>query len=95
MKHMIIDFWPRCLGSLSDVTADCCSEYVSASGIKEFWKKIELPDGTDDSYVCTGVKATNCFMSKKTLSEKGLDGGGWIVIYKHLQVEDEGRPCVV
>ena len=34
MKLIIIDFLPRCLGSLSDGTADCCSEYMSASGIK-------------------------------------------------------------
>ena len=71
MKLMIIDFLPRCLGSLFDGTVDCCSENTSASDIKEFWKKIELPGGTNDSYVCTGVKATNCFMPKKTLSERG------------------------
>ena len=41
MKLMVIDFLPRCLGSLSDGTANCCYEYMSASGIKEFWKKIE------------------------------------------------------
>ena len=74
MKLEIIDFLPRCFGSVSAGIADCCSENMSASGIKEFWKKIELPGGADDSYVCTGVKATNCFMPKKTLSEKGLDG---------------------
>ena len=57
-----------------------------------FWKKIELPGGADDSYVCTGVKATNCFMPKKTLSEKGLEGGGWIVLNKYLQVETRDGP---
>ena len=77
---------------MSDGTADCCSENMSASGIKEFWKKIELPGGADDSYVCTGVKATNCFMPKKTLSEKGLDGGGWIVMNKYLQAETRDGP---
>ena len=92
MKLEIIDFLPRCLGSVSVGTADCCSEYMSASGIKEFWKKIEIPGGADDSYVCTGVKATNCFMPKKTLSEKGLDGGGWIVMNKYLQVETRDGP---
>ena len=54
---------------------------------QEFWKKIEFPGGADDSYVHTGVKASNCFMPKKTLSEKGPDGGGWIVMNKYLQVE--------
>ena len=33
------------------------------------------------------MKVSNCFMPKKTLSEKGLDGGGWIVMNKYLQVE--------
>ena len=66
MKLIIIDFLPRCLRSLSDGTADFCSEYMPASDIEEFWKKTELPGGTDDSYGCTSVKATNYFMPKKT-----------------------------
>merc|ERR1712107_901155 len=52
-----------------------------------FWKKIELPGGADDSYVCIGVKASNYFMPKETLSEKGPGGGGWIIMNKNLQVE--------
>ena len=92
MKFEIIDFLPRCLGSVLDGTADCCSENMSASGIKEFWKKIEFPGGAGDSYVCIGVKATNCFMPKRTLSKKGLDGGGWIVMNKNLQVETRDGP---
>ena len=92
MKLEIIDFLPRCLGSVSDGTADCCFENMSAGGIKEFWKKIELPGGADDSYVCTGVKPANCLMPKKTLSEKGLDGGGWIVMNKYMQVETKDGP---
>ena len=71
MKLEITDFLPRCLGSVSDGTADCCSENMSAGDIKEFWKKIELPGSADDSYVCTGVKATNCFMPKKTPQREG------------------------
>ena len=31
-------------------------------------------------------------MPKKTLSEKGLDGGGWIVMNKYLQVETRDSP---
>merc|ERR1712136_546682 len=84
---------------MGDSAADYCSEYMAASGIKEFyeckydpkseefWKKIELPGGADDSYVCIGVKASNYFMPKETLSEKGPGGGGWIIINKNLQVE--------
>jgi len=94
----IIDFLPRCLGPLPDSAAEYCSEYMSACGIKEFydckydpkspefWKKIELPDGADESYVCIGVKASNYFMPKDTLSDKGPGGGGWIHFNEKLQV---------
>jgi len=86
------------LGPLPDSAADYCSEYMSAVGIKEFydckydakssefWKKIELPDGADVEYVCIGVKASNYFMPKETLSDKGPGGGGWIHFNKHMQV---------
>merc|ERR1712039_435599 len=65
----IFDFLPRCLGPLPDRAAEYCSEYMHASGIKEFynckydpksddfWKGIELPNGVDETYVCIGVKA--------------------------------------
>ncbi|CAE8714351.1 unnamed protein product [Polarella glacialis] len=98
IKLTIIDFLPRCLGPLPDSAANYCSEYMSASGIKEFydckfdpknpdfWKKIELPDGADETYVCIGVKASNYFMPQCTLSDKGPGGGGWIHFNKHLQV---------
>lgn len=94
----IIDFLPRCLGPLPDSAADYCSEYMHATGIKEFysckydpkspefWKAIELPDGTDETYVCIGVKASNYFMPKCTLSDKGPGGGGWIHFNKFMQV---------
>ena len=97
MKLTIIVFLPRCLGPLPDSAADYCSEYMHASGIKEFyeckydpkseefWKRIELPGGADDSYVCIGVKASNYFMPKETLSEKGPSGGGWIIMNKYLR----------
>merc|ERR1711904_432470 len=74
----IIDFLKRCLGPLPDSAAEYCSEYMMAVGIKEFynlkyepknpefWKKVELPDGADCTYVCMGVKASNYFMPKET-----------------------------
>merc|ERR1719199_447883 len=52
----------------------------------EFWKSIELPDKADEEYVCIGVKASNFFMPKETLSEKGPGGGGWIHFNKYMQV---------
>merc|ERR1712139_75843 len=53
----------------------------------EFWKSIELPDGPDIEYVCIGVKASNYFMPKEVLSDKGPGGGGWIHFNKYMQVE--------
>ena len=53
------------------------SEYLSAGGIEEFykrkydskneefWKKIELPGGADDSNVCIGVKGSNYFILRR------------------------------
>ena len=46
----------------------------------EFWSSIELPNRPDKEYVCIGVKASNYFMPKDTLSEKGPGGGGWILM---------------
>ena len=44
---------------------------------EEFWKKVELPGGVDDSYVCIEAKASNYFMPKKTLTRKPhKDDGG-------------------
>jgi len=98
LETTIIDFLPRCLGPLPEGAAEYCSEYMHAAGIKEFynmkydpksdefWKKIELPNGADESYVCIGVKASNYFMPKETLSEKGPGGGGWIHFNKYMQV---------
>merc|ERR1711967_63871 len=54
---------------------------------EEFWKKTELPPtGADYTYICIGVKASNFFMPKETLSEKGPGGGGWIHFNKFMQV---------
>jgi len=98
IKLTIIDALPRCLGPLPDSAAEYCSEYMHAAGIKEFydckydakspdfWKRVELPDGADVEYVCIGVKASNYFMPKETLSDKGPGGGGWIHFNKYMQV---------
>merc|ERR1712070_388848 len=103
LKVTIIDFLPRCLGPLPDGAAEYCSEYMHATGIKEFynmkynpkdpefWKSIELPDGPDIEYVCIGVKASNYFMPKEVLSDKGPGGGGWIHMNEYLQVEYKGE----
>jgi len=98
LKVTIIDFLPRCLGPLPDGAAMYCSEYMAAVGIKEFyglkyepksadfWKAVELPDKADFIYVCMGVKASNYFMPKETLSDKGPGGGGWIHMNFNMQV---------
>jgi len=79
IKLTIIDFLPRCLGPLPDSAAQYCEEYMDACGIKQFydckydpksadiWKKIELPNGADESYICIGVMASNYFMPASTL----------------------------
>merc|ERR1719230_2450901 len=55
----------------------------------DFWKTVELPDGADYTYVCMGVKASNFFMPKETLSDKGPGGGGWIHFNEALQVTEK------
>merc|ERR1711972_949529 len=94
----IIDFLPQCLGPLPAKAAKYCSKYMEKKKIKqhyntkydaksqEFWDKIGLPNKPDKEYVCIGVKASNYFMPKECLSEKGPGGGGWIHFNKKLQV---------
>jgi len=94
----IIDFLDRCLGPLPDKAATYCSMYMHDVKIKEvystkydagsqaFWDKIGLPNKCDAQYVCIGVKASNYFMPKEVLSDKGPGGGGWIHFNKCLQV---------
>lgn len=98
LKITIIDFLPNCLGPLPIAAQEYCDEYMKKVGIKtfygikydpknpDFWKKLELPNGADESYICMGVKASNYFMPAETLSEKGPGGGGWIHMNKKLQV---------
>merc|ERR1719162_531959 len=60
----------------------------------EFWKKINLTkDTVDVSYICIGVKASNYFMPKETLSDKGPGGGGWIHMNKYMQVIEKYTPA--
>jgi len=99
LKLTIIDFLPQCLGPLPAKAAAYCVKYMNKKGIKqfyntkydannsEFWKKIELPNKVDKEYVCIGVKASNYFMPKETLSEKGPGGGGWILMDMTLAVK--------
>jgi hypothetical protein len=104
MKLTIIDFLPNCLGPLPKKAADYCARYMAKKGIKQFynmkydaksadfWKSIELPNGPDKEYICIGVKASNYFMPKETLSEKGPGGGGWILMDMKLAVKTrEGK----
>jgi len=99
LKLTIIDFLPNCLGPLPARAANYCAKYMTKHGIKqfyqmkydaksdEFWRKIELPNRPDKEYVCIGVKASNYFMPKETLSEKGPGGGGWILMDMTLGVK--------
>lgn len=113
LKLYIIDFLQKCLGPLPDSAASYCDKYMRENGIKAtygvkyapkepgFFEKIGLNGAPDETFVCIGVKASNYFMPKETLSgynaveadhkEKdmkkvGPGGGGWIRVNKKLQV---------
>lgn len=45
-------------------------------------------------YVCIGVKASNYFMPKETLSEKGPGGGGWILMAPWIRKRCEVMVCL-
>ena len=55
-----------------------CSRYKELYKCKydpetpEFGKKIEFPSKANEIYVCIGVKASNYFMPKEVLIDKGL-----------------------
>jgi len=108
LKLTIIDFLAQCLGPLPAKAAKYCANYMKKKGIKQFyntkydakspdfWKNIELPKGVDKEYVCIGVKSSNYFMPKETLSEKGPGGGGWILMDMTLGVKTrDGKPWAV
>jgi len=116
LKLTIIDFLPKCLGPLPEKAAVYCDNYMKKKGIAThyaikyagndpaFWAKIGLPNGVDKEYVCIGVKASNYFMPKETLSDKGPGGGGWILMGMKLETmtkdgkiwgaDDKGYPRV-
>lgn len=98
LKLTIIDFLPRPLGPLPQSAADYCEKYMQKVGIKTvygvkyapkedgFYEKIGLSGVPDKTYVCIGVKASNYFMPKDCLSDKGPGGGGWITVNNKMQV---------
>eukprot|EP00933_Yihiella_yeosuensis_P022729 TRINITY_DN17842_c0_g1_i1.p1 TRINITY_DN17842_c0_g1~~TRINITY_DN17842_c0_g1_i1.p1 ORF type:complete len:480 (+),score=59.96 TRINITY_DN17842_c0_g1_i1:80-1519(+) len=98
LRITVSDFLPRCLGPLPEAAANYCQEYMVANDIKTFygvkydkdnpafWARIGLPHGADKTYILSGVKNSNYFMPKNTLSDKGPGGGGWILTNRHLQV---------
>jgi len=116
LKLTICDQLPQCLGPLPARAARYCSNYMTKKKIiqyystkyekhkPEFWESIGLPGGVDKEYVCVGVKASNYFMPRETLSEKGPGGGGWILMDMTLAVkkrdgeiwssDDKGYPRV-
>jgi len=99
LKNTIIDFLPQPLGPLPAAAARYCKRYMKRNYIAQFydtkyspessgfWNKIGLPEKADKEYICIGVKASNYFMPKETLSEKGPGGGGWILMDMTLAVE--------
>jgi len=99
LQNTIIDFLPQPLGPLPPAAAKYCKRYMKRNHIAQFydtkyspgdsafWSKIGLPNKADKEYVCIGVKASNYFMPKDTLSEKGPGGGGWILMDMTLAVE--------
>jgi len=98
MQLTICDFLKICLGPLPAKAARYCNEYMKENGIvthyetkfsptdDTFWNKVGMPDKADKIYECLGVKASNYFMPKEVLSDKGPGGGGWIHFNQHLQV---------
>ncbi|KAF4652121.1 hypothetical protein FOZ61_009901 [Perkinsus olseni] len=113
LKLHIIDFLPKCLGPLPKSAADYCDHYMKKKGIKatygvkyapddpEFFSKIGMNGKPDCTFVCIGVKASNYFMPRETLTgynpmeadkkekdvkKRGPGGGGWIRVNNNLQV---------
>ena len=55
-------------------------------------RKVELPGGPDDSYVCIKAKASNSFMPKKTLARESHGKVEYIVTHRQrCESGDYGR----
>eukprot|EP00416_Gambierdiscus_australes_P017639 CAMPEP_0171057974 /NCGR_PEP_ID=MMETSP0766_2-20121228/2165_1 /TAXON_ID=439317 /ORGANISM="Gambierdiscus australes, Strain CAWD 149" /LENGTH=464 /DNA_ID=CAMNT_0011513183 /DNA_START=46 /DNA_END=1440 /DNA_ORIENTATION=+ len=99
LDNTIIDFLPAPLGPLPNAAKKYCKKYMAKKGIKQkyevkyapkeagFYQKLDFKATPDKEYICIGVKASNYFMPKETLSEKGPGGGGWILMDMTLAVE--------
>jgi len=70
-------------------------EQKYVAGDSGFYKLIGMDGLPDKEYVCIGVKASNYFMPKEVLSEKGPGGGSWIHMNEFLQVENKPTGEVV
>mmetsp|Transcript_64820 Transcript_64820/g.173749 ORF Transcript_64820/g.173749 Transcript_64820/m.173749 type:complete len:533 (+) Transcript_64820:59-1657(+) len=105
LKLTICDFLGNCLGPLPPSAADYCNHYMKKVGIKQFYgvkysandpsfyETVGFTGGArpDKEYFCMGVKASNYYMPKEVLSDKGPGGGGWIHVNKKLQVVTKER----
>jgi len=104
LEITITDMLPNCLGPLPAIAADYCAEYMDAVGIAQFYKicgdfkkpksefyaQLKLPaEGANKEYISLGVKASNYFMPKETLSDVGPGGGGWIHFNEAMQVMEK------
>jgi len=99
LQITVTDFLPHCLGPLTPEARTYCEAYMKSKGIRtfytiklsernrqEYFQTIGLPNGVAKTYVIMGVKQSNYFMPKTTLSEKGPSQGDWILLNKKLQV---------
>jgi len=103
LRITVAEFLPRCLGPLPDDAANYCQQFMEKRGITtvygvkydpkstSFWAKVGLPNKCAKTYILSGVKHTNFFMPKNTLSDKGPGGGGWILHNDKLQVVDKDQ----
>lgn len=106
LQITICDFIPYLLLPLPPDAKEYCEDYLKSRGIRtvfnvkfdanrsdsKFWDKVGLKQGMAKVYVVSGVKQSNYFMPKNTLSDKGPSGGGWITHNQHLQVMTKDTP---
>jgi len=102
LKLTITDMLPNCLGPLPKRGADYADRYMKKKGINlkyglkydpdstPFWEGVGLPNKADKIFVCVGVKASNYFMPKETLSVKP-GPVGWILMQSNLGVMTQDK----